>query len=609
MAAAFTASGLGVSAGPARSSSAVSGGLAVGVLVGLLMERSVRPVDGELRRTIVTLAWLLGLQGLLGWLFGYVGGAPGRHAVPLRPGGGPALARGRLQLGPARGDPRRRLGRSRARGLLPPQRPRRRHACGRRPPRRRPAAGRARGPGRAGVLDARRRARGLSGVLVTPLLGRLDTVDADRVHGAGAGGRPGRRPDLAAADLRRRHRPGRRCSPSSAACSARRPASTSSLALLVILAALLVRRRSGRVDVAAGGLPSVHVGPLPSARSLGRLALSVAWWSAVVWCCCSTPPSWRYNVADVSIWSLAVLSIVLLTGVVGQISLCQAVFMAVGAFGAGIAVEARAARSCSPCRSGRCWRPSSARAGRAAGPAAGAARAGRRDAGASPSPPTASSTSRCAAGRHRATRRPVPRPRLRRPGRAPTSPTGALVRWSGRRGLRGRGRLRRVAAARPDRRGPDRDARVGGRHRGHGLLPGLLKLRGFAAIGLRRRAGRRAVRRADRRRRRGIRSTSPARSRCSPSRSSPASGSVPGAVLGGLIVVLSTLSFGGGDELASDVRPASSRCAPASPWRHGRRPRRDRGLARRLPPCGAPAARRAAPAGAGRRRPRRGRRA
>src|SRR5438445_7029161 len=48
---------------------------------------------------------------------------------------------------------------------------------------------------------------------------------------------------------------------------------------------------------------------------------------------------WNFNVAQTAAWALAVLSIVLLTGVVGQVSLCQAVFMGVGAFGGAIAVQ------------------------------------------------------------------------------------------------------------------------------------------------------------------------------------------------------------------------------------------------------------------------------
>jgi ABC-type branched-subunit amino acid transport system permease subunit len=46
----------------------------------------------------------------------------------------------------------------------------------------------------------------------------------------------------------------------------------------------------------------------------------------------------HYNLSQVAIWGLATLSLVLLVGVVGQVSVCQAVFMACGAYGTGIAM-------------------------------------------------------------------------------------------------------------------------------------------------------------------------------------------------------------------------------------------------------------------------------
>jgi ABC-type branched-subunit amino acid transport system permease subunit len=47
----------------------------------------------------------------------------------------------------------------------------------------------------------------------------------------------------------------------------------------------------------------------------------------------------RNNITQTAAWGMAVLSIVLLVGVVGQVSVCQAVFMACGAFGTGIALN------------------------------------------------------------------------------------------------------------------------------------------------------------------------------------------------------------------------------------------------------------------------------
>ncbi len=336
MAAAFTASGLGVSLG-LPDVVAVTGGLAVGVVVGLLMERSVRPVDGELRRTIVTLAWLLGLQGLLGWVFG---ASAGRKVVTLFPSG-PALDLPSLgvayswdQLGVilvaalvAAG-----LGVFFRRSDL---------GVAMRAVANRPDAARLLG------VRADRVAQvswmlgaglgALSGVLVTPLLGRLDTVTlivftVQALAAALVGGLTSLPLTFAGGIALGVAQPviGRLFGS---------PAGINELiAMLVILVALLARRRTGRVDVAAGGLPSVRVGALPSRRTLGRLAAGglVVGGGLVL----LLPPQLAYNVADVFVWSLAVLSIVLLTGVVGQISLCQAVFMAVGGFGAGIAVEA-----------------------------------------------------------------------------------------------------------------------------------------------------------------------------------------------------------------------------------------------------------------------------
>ena len=336
MAAAFTASGLGVSLG-LPDVVAVTGGLAVGVVVGLLMERSVRPVDGELRRTIVTLAWLLGLQGLLGWVFG---ASAGRKVVTLFPSG-PALDLPSLgvayswdQLGVI-------LVAALVAAALGVFFRRSDLGVAMRAVANRPDAARLLG------VRADRVAQvswmlgaglgALSGVLVTPLLGRLDTVTlivftVQALAAALVGGLTSLPLTFAGGIALGVAQPviGRLFGS---------PAGINELiAMLVILVALLARRRTGRVDVAAGGLPSVRVGALPSRRTLGRLAAGglVVGGGLVL----LLPPQLAYNVADVFVWSLAVLSIVLLTGVVGQISLCQAVFMAVGGFGAGIAVEA-----------------------------------------------------------------------------------------------------------------------------------------------------------------------------------------------------------------------------------------------------------------------------
>lgn len=336
MTAAFTASGLGVSAG-VPDVLAVTGGVTVGVGIGLLMERSVRPVDGELRRTIVTLAWLLGLQGLLGWVFG---ATAGRKVVALFPSGaaldvpslGVAYSWDQLGVVLVAAVVALSLGIFFRRSDL---------GVAMRAVANRPDAARLLG------VRADRVAQvswmlgaglgALSGVLVTPLLGRLDTVTllvfTVQALAAALVGRLTSLPLTFAGGLALgvvQPVLGRLLGS---------PAGIDELiAMVVILVALLLRRREGRVDVAAGGLPSFPMGSLPSPAVLRRLAVGglVVGGALVL----ALPPQLAYNVADVFVWSLAILSIVLLTGVVGQVSLCQAVFMAVGGFGAGIAVEA-----------------------------------------------------------------------------------------------------------------------------------------------------------------------------------------------------------------------------------------------------------------------------
>jgi branched-chain amino acid transport system permease protein len=110
-------------------------------------------------------------------------------------------------------------------------------------------------------------------------------------------------------------------------------------AFLVVLVALLFMRRGGRRDVVSGGLVPVSVKPLPR----GRTALAA--FGGVTAAAVLVPllvgdrgNLSRYNVGQVAIWGLATLSLVLLVGVVGQVSVCQAVFMGCGAYGTGIAL-------------------------------------------------------------------------------------------------------------------------------------------------------------------------------------------------------------------------------------------------------------------------------
>jgi len=109
------------------------------------------------------------------------------------------------------------------------------------------------------------------------------------------------------------------------------------VALVVVLVALVARRRSGRGDVGGGGLVPATQVPIPSLRVLGPVVGSLAVLAVVLPLLGST--TFTIDLSLVAIWALAVLSIVLLTGVVGQVSVCQGVFMALGGFGAAIAVS------------------------------------------------------------------------------------------------------------------------------------------------------------------------------------------------------------------------------------------------------------------------------
>jgi ABC-type branched-subunit amino acid transport system permease subunit len=111
-------------------------------------------------------------------------------------------------------------------------------------------------------------------------------------------------------------------------------------ALFVVLVALLLFRRGGRRDVVSGGLAPVPIRPLPK----GRLAAAFTAGVVLMWL---LPPlvmddvgNWSVpNITQTAVWAMAVLSLVLLVGVVGQVSVCQAVFMGCGAFGTGIAMS------------------------------------------------------------------------------------------------------------------------------------------------------------------------------------------------------------------------------------------------------------------------------
>jgi branched-chain amino acid transport system permease protein len=108
-------------------------------------------------------------------------------------------------------------------------------------------------------------------------------------------------------------------------------------ALLVVLVSLLLFRRSGRRDQTGGGIVPVAIRPLPTGRT------AAAWAGGILAAAVLLPLVLgnvgnlsTKNLAQTAIWGLAILSLVLLVGVVGQVSVCQGVFMGVGAFGTGI---------------------------------------------------------------------------------------------------------------------------------------------------------------------------------------------------------------------------------------------------------------------------------
>lgn len=316
--------------------------VSLGVTIGIAMEVSVRPVRSTLTRTIVTLGWLLALQGAVGRIYGTQVAAQ-EPAQLLQP----SLL---LEVGPYI------LSRDQAAVIAI-------------------AAGlvaalaaffrfTALGTATRAVSEAPDAARllgirvdrvnlvawgigggisGLAGVLVTPLLDKLDTttlvIFTVQALAAALVGRLSSLPLTLAGGLglgMLQPVVGRFSSEHFPSVQG-----TDELtALLVVLGALLLFRRGGRRDVSTGGLAPVPVRPLPAGRTalwLGAgVALAVLLLPVLV---DDVGNLSRYNLIQTGVWSLAVLSLVLLVGVVGQVSVCQAVFMGVGAYGTGIAAS------------------------------------------------------------------------------------------------------------------------------------------------------------------------------------------------------------------------------------------------------------------------------
>jgi ABC-type branched-subunit amino acid transport system permease subunit len=316
--------------------------VSLGVTIGIAMEVSVRPVRSTLTRTIVTLGWLLALQGAVGWIYG-TQVASDEPAVLLQ-------SSRLLEVGPYI------LSRDQAAVMaiavavvLVLAAFFRWTALG--------TATRAvsEAPDAARLLGIRvdrvnlvawgigGGISGLAGVLVTPLLGELNTttliIFTVQALAAALVGRLSSLPLTLAGGLGL----GMLQPVVNRFAQTEFPSvrGTDELtALLVVLGALLLFRRGGRKDVSAGGLDPVPVRPLPAGRTAALLAAGVA--LAVVLLPLLIDDAGnlsRFNLIQTAVWGLAVLSLVLLVGVVGQVSVCQAVFMGVGAFGTGIAAQ------------------------------------------------------------------------------------------------------------------------------------------------------------------------------------------------------------------------------------------------------------------------------
>jgi sulfate-transporting ATPase len=311
----------------------------LGIAIGVLMELTVRPVKATLTRTVVTLGWLLLLQGVVGVIYSsqVATNEPARLLAPKTLIHIGVLEYGRDQvavilIAAALAGALAAFFRVTALGTAT------------RAVSEAPDAARLLGIqvhrvnlvawGIGGGIS------GLAGVLITPLLNKLDTttlvIFTIQALAAALVGRLSSLPLTFVGGL------GLGVVQPVIAYALR----TSSIrgtnevtAFVVVLVALLLFRRGGRKDAASGGLAPVPIRPLPQ----GRVAL--AWFLGIGLAAFLLPVLTddvgnmsRSNITQTAVWGMAVLSLVLLVGVVGQVSVCQAVFMACGAFGAGIAI-------------------------------------------------------------------------------------------------------------------------------------------------------------------------------------------------------------------------------------------------------------------------------
>jgi branched-subunit amino acid ABC-type transport system permease component len=311
----------------------------LGIVLGALIELSVRPVQGALPKTVVTLGWLLVLQGAVGWVYGTQSGThepaqlfPDSNAVDW--GGVLLYSWQQLSLILVAAALAAALAVFFRRTAL---------GTATRAVSEAPDAARLLGIGvdRVNLVawGLGGAVSGLAGMLVAPLLGGLDTVHlvvlTVQALAAALVGRLSSLPLTVAGGL---------------VLGMLQPVVKRLLidvpsvkgveeltAFVVVLLALLLMRRGGRRDVVAGGLVPVPVKPLPQGvRAVAATAGIVAAAVVVPAVVGDTGNLSRYNVTQVAVWGLATLSLVLLVGIVGQVSVCQAVFMGVGAYGTGL---------------------------------------------------------------------------------------------------------------------------------------------------------------------------------------------------------------------------------------------------------------------------------
>src|SRR5258708_7679712 len=168
---------------------------------------------------------------------------------------------------------------------------------------------------------------GLSGILVTPLLGTLDSTTLivftlQALAAAVVGGLTSLPLTLAGGLLLGL------LQPVISEATGRPPGMNELVAFGVILAALALRRRGGRVDSRDRGLEPTPVRNVVT--GYGRLAAGAAVVAVAIALPLLNGPQWNFNVAQTAAWSLAVLSIVMPTGVRGHVSLAHAVVMGCG---------------------------------------------------------------------------------------------------------------------------------------------------------------------------------------------------------------------------------------------------------------------------------------